>query len=92
MRTYHFIEKKEGRHAFDGVEPTPEEIISLDLTFTELDEFIQANPNLTQLIDGFPLIHSGRGLKKPDNGWRDMLKTIKKGADKGIVKSTINTM
>jgi len=29
--------------------------------------------------------------KKPDSGFRDLLKTIKKGNSKGLSKSTVNT-
>lgn len=62
------------------------------MSISAVDKYLQDNPGVKQLMNGAPLIHSGRGLKKPDDGFRDLLKTIKKGADKGIVKSTINTM
>lgn len=61
------------------------------MTISALDEYLKANPNITQLVNGAPLIHSGRGLKKPDNGFRDLLKHMKKGNSKGITRSTINT-
>lgn len=56
-----------------------------------LDIYLSEHPNVTQLVNGAPLIHSGRGLKKPDAGFRDLLKTIKKGNSKGLNGSTINT-
>ena len=57
----------------------------------ELDEFIENNPNLTQLVNGAPLIHSGRGMSKPDKGFRDILSRIKDKHSQGITKSSINT-
>lgn len=39
------------------------------------------------------MIHSGRGVgkSKPDSGFRDLLKDMKKKHSKGITRSTINT-
>ena len=61
------------------------------MTISALDTYLQENPNLTQLMNGAPLIHSGRGTGKPDNGFRDLLKDMKKKHSKGINGSTINT-
>lgn len=59
------------------------------MTFEELDIWEKENPTLEVAI-GAPLIHSGAGLKKPDAGFRDLLKTIKRGNSKGMTKSTVN--
>lgn len=56
-----------------------------------LEEFLAANPHITQLVNGAPTISSGRGMKKPDQGFRDLLKDMKKNYSKGITRSTINT-
>lgn len=61
------------------------------MSISELDAYLQENPHLTQLVNGAPMIHSGRGMGKPDQGFRDLLKHIKKGNQKGISRSTINT-
>lgn len=61
------------------------------MTISALDEYLATNPHLTQLVNGAPMIHSGRGMKKPENGFRDLLKDIKKKHSAGITKSTINT-
>jgi len=61
------------------------------MSISALDIFLKENPHITQLVNGAPLIHSGRGLGKPDQGFRDLLKHIKKGNSKGITRSTINT-
>jgi hypothetical protein len=61
------------------------------MSISALDEFLKTNPHVTQLVNGAPALSSGRGLKKPDEGFRDLLKDIKKGNSKGITRSTINT-
>lgn len=61
------------------------------MSISALDVYLSENPNLTQLVNGAPLIHSGRGMGKPDSSFRDLLKHIKKGNSKGFTRSTINT-
>jgi hypothetical protein len=61
------------------------------MSISALEQYLKDNPHVTQLVHGAPLIHSGRGLGKPDQGFRDLLKSMKKGNQKGISKSTINT-
>ena len=61
------------------------------MTISALDTYLEENPNLTQLVNGAPALSSGRGIGKPDAGFRDVLKKIKKNANKGITRSTINT-
>jgi hypothetical protein len=61
------------------------------MSISELDAYLQENPKITQLVNGAPMIHSGRGMGKPDQGFRDLLKNMKKGNNKGITRSTINT-
>jgi len=80
MPTYKFINNDTGEEF--------EEFMSI----SALDVYLEENKNVTQLVNGAPLIHSGRGLQKPDAGFRDLLKHVKKGNSKGITRSTINTM
>ena len=61
------------------------------MSISELDSFLKENSNITQLINGAPLIHSGRGMSKPDSGFRDVLKRIKDKHSQGVTKSSINT-
>ena len=61
------------------------------MTISALDEYLRDNPNITQLVNGAPMISSGRGMGKPDNGFRDLLKEMKKKHSGGKTKSTINT-
>jgi len=61
------------------------------MSISALDQYLQDNPNITQLVNGAPMISSGRGMGKPDSGFRDLLKDMKKKHSKGITRSTINT-
>ena len=47
------------------------------MTISALDNYLKENTNLTQLVNGAPMISSGRG-GKPDQGFRDLLKDMKK--------------
>ncbi len=61
------------------------------MSISALEVYLEENKHITQLVNGAPMIHSGRGMGKPDNSFRDLLKHIKKGNQKGISRSTINT-
>lgn len=61
------------------------------MSISELDVYLEENPTVTQMVNGAPLIHSGRGMAKPDSGFRDVLKRIKDNHSGGFTKSNINT-
>jgi hypothetical protein len=79
MPTYKFVNNETGEEF--------EEFMSI----STLDGYLKENSNLTQLVNGAPIIASGRGIGKPDQGFRDLLKDMKKKHSKGISRSTINT-
>lgn len=79
MPTYRFLNNETGEEY--------EEFMKI----SELDTYLVENPNITQLVNGAPMIHSGRGFQKPDAGFRDLLKNIKKEHSKGLTRSTVNT-
>jgi len=71
-----------------------EEEYTILMGITEADVYLEKNPHIEKLFNGGPLLHSGVGLGgglKVDNGFNDLLKTIKKGNSKGFSKSTIET-
>lgn len=78
MPTYSFLNNKTG-----------EEFTEF-MSISELDKFLQENPDIVQLVNGAPMLVSGVN-KKPDQGFRDLLKDIKKKHSGGLTKSTINT-
>jgi hypothetical protein len=63
------------------------------LSITEREEYLNNNPNIVQLLNGAPSIGDSvrLGLRKPDNGFRDKLREMKKIHSKGLTRSTINT-
>ena len=79
MPTYKFLNNDTGEEF--------EEFMSI----SALDSYLAENTNLTQLVNGAPMISSGRGNGKPDQGFRDLLRNMKKKHSKGISRSTINT-
>jgi hypothetical protein len=79
MPTYKFLNNDTGEEHEDF------------MSISALDEYLKTNPQITQLVNGAPSLSSGRGLKKPDNGFRDLLKDMKKKHSAGLTRSTINT-
>lgn len=56
------------------------------------EKFLLDNPNLQETFTlGAPAMFSGRGTGKPDEGFRDVLREIKKKHSQGFTKSTVNT-
>lgn len=78
MPTYSFLNNKTG-----------EEFTEF-MSISELDNFLKENPDIVQLVNGAPMLVSGVN-QKPDQGFRDLLKDIKKKHSGGLTKSTINT-
>ena len=78
MPTYNFLNNDTG------------EEFSEFMSISSLDDYLKSNPNITQLVNEAPGLVSGVN-KKPDQGFRDLLKDIKKNNSKGFQKSSINT-
>lgn len=58
------------------------------IRMSQLDEFKKDNPELTQVISGGQGLVRDSGNMKPDEGFRDVLKSIKKASGRG---ENINT-
>lgn len=68
------------------------EEFDITMSMSELDTYISENPHLQQVLKSMNIVDSTRlGVRKPDNGFRDLLKHMKKKHSQGITKSTINT-
>lgn len=63
-----------------------DDVVELQMRISELDVFKEQNPHLEQTI-GSPNVVRHKDLK-PDSGWRDVLKGIKKASGR---TNTINT-
>ena len=81
MPTYRFINKKTGDEWEDF------------MGISAADKYLEENPHIERLVNGAPMIVSSAmgGKTKPDNGFRDLLKDMKKKHSGGISKSSINT-
>mgnify|MGYP003632860256 CR=1 FL=1 len=60
------------------------------MSMAELDLHLKESPHIIQLVSS-PNIVSGVSGKKPDDGFRDILRNIKKKHSRGISRSTVNT-
>jgi len=64
------------------------------MSISALDDYLKSNPNVVQLVNDAPSLVSAVSIGtslKPDQGFRDLLKDMKKGNSKGFQKSSINT-
>lgn len=77
MANYTFINTKTNREE------------DLSMPISELDEFKAQNPHMQQIIKTAPAVADPTrlGIKKPDAGFRDVLKKVKKAH----IRSTVNT-
>lgn len=54
------------------------------MSISECDQFLKDNPHIEQLVHGYPKFTSdpmrvgGTNVSKPDNGFTDILKEVKK--------------
>lgn len=67
MPTYKFLNKLTG------------EEFSEFMSITECNSYLKDNPHLEQLVNGFPVLGYSIVRGKPADGFRDLLKSIKKG-------------
>lgn len=69
------------------------EVSEMMMKISELDDFKEANPHLKQMITGAPSIGDPyrMGVSKTPDSFNSLLKHIKKGNDRGRIKSTIKT-
>ena len=60
---------------------------------SEREEYLKSNPHMQQVIHSAPALGDSirMGLKKPDDGFRDRLREIKKAHSRGFTKANINT-
>lgn len=75
MPTYLFKDKKTGQE------------FEMFMTISECDKYLKDNPDIEQLVFGAPAIGYSTLTRKPDSGFRDVLKKAK-SAHRG---STIDT-
>lgn len=68
------------------------EEFDITMSMSELDTYISENPHFKQVLKSMNIVDPTRlGIQKPDSGFRDLLKDMKKKHSGGFTKSTINT-
>ena len=74
-------------YTFYNKELEEETIISMPMA--ELDSFLLSNPHLQQVMTATAIADPTRlGMRKPDSGFRDVLKRVKKASGRN---NTVNT-
>jgi hypothetical protein len=76
--------------SYNFLDTNTNEYSELSMTIAEREEFIKNNPHMQQQL-ATPAMGYNLVTKKPDAGFRDRLKEIKKAHSKGFTRSTIDT-
>jgi hypothetical protein len=55
------------------------EVLEVSMKIAERDKFLEENPHMQQQVVGFPSLGDPTrlGLRKPDDGFRDVLRNVK---------------
>ena len=66
-----------------------EEVFEVNMKFAEVEQYLKDNTNLTQVFTKFPALGDPvrLGKRKPDDGFRDVLKTVSSHHKKNIINS-----
>lgn len=66
-----------------------EEVFEVNMKFTEFEQYLKDNTNLTQVFTKFPALGDPvrLGKRKPDDGFRDVLKTVSSHHKKNVINS-----
>lgn len=64
-----------------------DEVFEVSLKSSELENYLSENPSFKQVFTKFPgVVDPTRlGIKKPDDGFRDVLKTVKSHHKRNII-------
>lgn len=55
-----------------------EQTEEVNMTYSKLEHFLKNNPNKTQVLSAPRIVSGVAGQRKPDEGFRDILRNIKK--------------
>lgn len=64
-----------------------DQVFEVSLKFAELDDYLSENPTYKQVFTKFPGVADPTrvGVKKPDNGFRDVLKEVKSHHKRNVI-------
>ena len=60
------------------------------MSFATREQYLSENPNI-QYVVGSPRLITNNGAIKPDDGFRDVLREIRRKTDMRFSRSTVNT-
>jgi hypothetical protein len=63
------------------------EVFDVNMKFTEFEQYLNDNINITQVFTKFPALGDSvrLGKRKPDDGFRDVLKTVAGHHKKNVI-------
>ena len=64
------------------------EEFEVNLKYSDLEQYLQNNPNTQQIFNRFPATGDSvrLGIRKPDDGFRDALKEVKSAHKKNTIE------
>jgi hypothetical protein len=65
------------------------QVFEVNMKFADLEHYLNENPNLVQVFNKFPGLGDPvrLGLRKPDDGFRDTLKTVASHHKKNVINT-----
>lgn len=74
---------------YSAMNKDTQEVFEVNMKFAEFEQYLKDNTNITQVFNKFPALGDSvrLGMRKPDNGFRDVLKTVSSNHKKNIINS-----
>jgi hypothetical protein len=64
---------------YSAMNKDTDEVFEVNMKFTEFEQYLNDNTNITQVFTKFPALGDSvrLGVRKPDDGFRDVLRNVK---------------
>jgi len=64
---------------YSAMNKDTDEVFEVNMKFTEFEQYLNDNTNITQVFTKFPALGDSvrLGMRKPDDGFRDVLRNVK---------------
>jgi hypothetical protein len=74
---------------YSVINTTTEEVFDVNMKFTEFEQYLKDNSQYKQIFTKFPALGDPvrLGMRRPDDGFRDVLKTVSGHHKKNVINS-----
>lgn len=74
---------------YSAMNKDTDEVFEVNMKFTEFEQYLNDNTNITQVFTKFPALGDSvrLGMRKPDDGFRDVLRNVKHHHKKDSINS-----